>query len=312
MRAVDVIIFLGVNVVLLMLLFVAFALLRGSSKARQGDKPEQGARSRATAGAVGNLDQPAATMSDPGTSNVLVTTNGNSTNGVDGSGHGRDGSTGNGAVDGVLSNGAVTNGAVTNGAVSNGNGSVSNGSVGNGVLENGGPESSGSNRGAPFEVFTFDADRKNGDHGNGDRNSGRSLAALTSSGSNADRPLDVSGDSELFAVDRPAAAQPGSSIYLDAYLEGNRSARDVLVGKVIDELTPLGLTAERLTPSRSRLRSADGRTVAVTARALTADEDRIEIVLDTSLAGQVFTALRQWHRVELDATDQMRLSARIR
>ena len=344
----DVIILLGVNVLLLVLLFVAFALIRGSSKARRNDKPEQRARSRATAVSRKKLDQSGATLSDAATSSLVVNVNGSTTGGllegiVPENGVPAGGAPQSNGSNGVTSNGAVSNGVTSNGAVSNGvtsNGVASNGAVSNGsqpiiVLSNAGMSTNGSNGGDPNGALPDAIPGAALPNGAAIPNGGASSettpngSVAAPNGTKPAAPLAVfnlgadrgsggysnsglAGDPELFAIDRPAADQPASSIHLDAYLEGNRPARDALVAKIIDLLAPLGLTAERITPSRSRLRSSDGRTVAVTARALTADEDRIEIVLDTSLAGQVFTVLRQWHLTELDATDQLRLSARIR
>jgi hypothetical protein len=121
-----------------------------------------------------------------------------------------------------------------------------------------------------------------------------------------------SGGSQLFLVDRPATAKRASYIRLVAGLNGNRLARDELVEEVVKTLGPLGFSSVIESAGNSRLETPDGRTAAIITTELDSGDDRIEIVVDATLAGDALTALRRWHRTDLDSSDRVQISALIR
>lgn len=120
------------------------------------------------------------------------------------------------------------------------------------------------------------------------------------------------GSAELFLVDRPAELHRPSYIRLIAGLDGDQQARDELLCGVVAQLAPLGFSKKDVTGTHCRLATSEGRTAAISTGRLGTGEDRIELVVDHVLAPDVLTELRRWHRVELNKSDRVQISALIR
>lgn len=116
----------------------------------------------------------------------------------------------------------------------------------------------------------------------------------------------------LFLIDRPAELRRPSYIRLVAGLDGDQEARDELICGVLQRLEPLGFAKKELTATHCRMVTDDGRTAAISTGRLGSGEERIELVIDHSLASDVLTELRRWHRVELNKSDRVQISALIR
>ena len=116
----------------------------------------------------------------------------------------------------------------------------------------------------------------------------------------------------VFVVDRPATAPRSPYIRLVSSPNGSGPTASQLVGDVVRNLEPLGLIPARLTSTRGRLVDPDGRRAAISANDLDAGVQRIDVVIDSTLANDALSALRKWHFSVLGGTDRVQISARIR
>lgn len=130
-------------------------------------------------------------------------------------------------------------------------------------------------------------------------------------------PVDRNVPSQAFAPLPPTA--PGSmegvsrsSIVIDSSLNGSGPTPSELLFSVIETLGGIGFQLTKDSPNYGLLKDIDDNTASVDLTKRHDGTDRISLAVDSPRAVETLAVLEIWHRSRLGATEQVRLSARIR
>lgn len=103
-----------------------------------------------------------------------------------------------------------------------------------------------------------------------------------------------------------------SAIVIDSSLNGSGPTPSELLFSVIETLGSIGFKLTKDSPDYGLLKDADDNTASIDLTKRPNGTDRIAIAVDSPRAVEALAMLEIWHRSRLGATDQVRLSARIR
>jgi len=118
-------------------------------------------------------------------------------------------------------------------------------------------------------------------------------------------PPPIGSPSSLSALSR-------SAIVIDSSLNGSGPTPSELLFSVIETLGSIGFALTKDSPDYGLLKDADDNTASIDLTKRPNGTDRIAIAVDSPRAVEALAMLEIWHRSRLGATDQVRLSARIR
>lgn len=110
----------------------------------------------------------------------------------------------------------------------------------------------------------------------------------------------------------PLAPLPRSAIVVDSSLNGSGPTPKELLFSVIETLGGIGFRLNKDSANYGLLVDDDGNTASIELTKRSTGTDRIAIAVDSPRAVEALAVLEIWHRSRLGATDQVRLSARIR
>lgn len=124
---------------------------------------------------------------------------------------------------------------------------------------------------------------------------------------------------QAFAPLPPSAGAPGSTpaltrsnIVIDSSLNGSGPTPNELLFSVIETLGGIGFQLTKDSPDYGLLKDIDDHTASIDLTKRHNGTDRISLAVDSPRAVETLAVLEIWHRSRLGATDQVRISARIR
>ena len=103
-----------------------------------------------------------------------------------------------------------------------------------------------------------------------------------------------------------------SAIVIDSSMNGSGPTPSELLFSVIETLGSIGFELTKDSPDYGLLKDADDNTASIDLTKRPNGTDRIAIAVDSPRAVEALAMLEIWHRSRLGATEQVRLSARIR
>lgn len=103
-----------------------------------------------------------------------------------------------------------------------------------------------------------------------------------------------------------------SAIVIDSSMNGSGPTPSELLFSVIETLGGIGFELTKDSPDYGLLKDAEDNTASIDLSKRPNGTDRIAIAVDSPRAVEALAMLEIWHRSRLGATDQVRLSARIR
>lgn len=103
-----------------------------------------------------------------------------------------------------------------------------------------------------------------------------------------------------------------SSIVIDSSLNGSGPTPSELLFSIIETLGGIGFQLTKDSPNYGLLKDMDDNTASIDLTKRHNGTDRISLAVDSPRAVETLAVLEIWHRSRLGATDQVRLSARIR